>query len=129
MIEFGLTEMSDEQAYYNYLVKVLHPNGLHCPQGHTLAGDQGPLVRRRAPVLDYRCRTCGKFFNAFSGTVWNRTRFRPSVMVQIHKGIAQDIPTSTLADELRISNRAIAVRRHQIRALLASNLPLPPAPT
>jgi hypothetical protein len=64
MIGFALTLMLDEEACYNYLVEALHSNGLDCPLGHPLPKDQAPHRRVRAPVMDYRCRQCGKVFNA-----------------------------------------------------------------
>lgn len=127
MIRFALTEMLDEQACYNYLLKALHPNGLHCPLDHPLPPSQAPHSRLRAPVVNYRCRVCGKVFNAFSGTIWSKTKYRPSVIVQILKGIAQGTPTQHLAFELKIDRSTLTGRRHKIQALLAGNFPLPPA--
>lgn len=127
MIHFALTEMLDEQACYNYLLQALHPNGLYWPQGHLLSSNKAPHRRQRAPVLDYRCRQCGKVFNVFSGTVWSKTKYRPSVIVQILKGIAQGTPTQHLAEELKIDRSTLTAHRHQIEALLAANFPLPPA--
>lgn len=127
MIGFALTPMLDEEACYNYLVEALHPTGLYCPQGHPLPPDQAPHRKVRAPVMDYRCRQCGKVFNAFSGTLWSRTKYRPSIIVQILKGIAQGTPTQHLAWELKIDRSTLTTRRQEIQALLAANFPLPPA--
>ena len=54
MIEFLLRSLMDEQACYNYLLEVLHPEGLHCPQGHALPAEQAPHDKQRAPIVDYR---------------------------------------------------------------------------
>lgn len=77
--------------------------------------------------MNYRCRVCGKVFNAFSGTIWSKTKYRPSVIVQILKGIAQGMPTQYLAFELKIDRSTLTTRRQKIQALLAHNFPLPPA--
>ena len=74
MLQFPLDELLDEQACYAFLLRVLHPDGLHCPQGHALPLDQAPHARHRAPILDYRCRTWGAVFNVFTGTSWSKTR-------------------------------------------------------
>jgi transposase-like protein len=66
MMAFPLTELMDEQACYEFLVRVLHPKGLRCPAGHRVAVGQAPHMRDRAPVVDYRCRQCGKVFNVFT---------------------------------------------------------------
>ncbi|MCS3679367.1 hypothetical protein GGP72_003319 [Salinibacter ruber] len=43
--------------------------------GHELPNDQAPHDRRRAPIMDYRCRECGAVFNIFTDTVWSKTRY------------------------------------------------------
>lgn len=127
MIQFALTDLLDEQACYDYLLKALHPRGLPCPNGHRLPPDQAAHRRRRAPVLDYRCRKCGKVFNVFTGTLWSGTHYRPTIIVQLLKGIAQGTPTLHLAEELHLDRSNLNSRRHQIQAILAANFPLPPA--
>ena len=127
MIQFALTDLLDEQACYDYLLAVLHPQGLHCPGGHPLPPHQAPHDRHRAPVVDYRCRTCCTVFNLFSGTIWSKTKYRPSIIVQILKGIAQGRPTKHLAQELKIDRCTLNERRHLIQAIVEANFPLPPA--
>jgi hypothetical protein len=75
MIVFPIRTLMDEQACYNYLLEVLHPGGLHCLQDHPLPADQAPHDRHRAPIVDYRCRTCGAVFNMFTNTIWSKSRY------------------------------------------------------
>ncbi len=129
MLEFPLTELLDEQACYDFLLRTLHPDGLHCPYGHLLPPDQAPHDRHRAPIMDYRCRRCGTVFNLFTGTIWSKTRFRCATIVQILRGIAQGVPTKHLAAELGIDRSHLLQRRHQIQALVEQRLsPLRAAP-
>ena len=104
MIEFPIRSLMDEQACYNYLLEVLHPEGLHCPQGHVLPDDQAPHDKRRAPIVDYRCRTCGAVFNIFTNTIWSKSRYSCAIIVLILRGIAQGVPTAHLAKELGVDN-------------------------
>ena len=122
MLQFPLDDLLDEQACYDFLRRVLHPDGLCCPQGHRLAIDQGAHDRHRAPILDYRCRTCGAVFNLFTGTVWVKSRYPCSTIVQILRGIAQGVPTKHLAAELGIDRGHLLARRHQIQSLVAQHL-------
>ena len=122
MLEFPLTELLDEQACYDFLLRTLHPDGLHCPDGHPLPHDQAPHDRHRAPIMDYRCRQCGAVFNLFTGTIWSKTRFRCATIVQILRGIAQGVPTKHLAAELGIDRSHLLQRRHQIQALVEQRL-------
>jgi hypothetical protein len=93
MMIFPLQELMDEQKCYDYLLQVLHPNGLRCPAGHPLSAGQQPHDRHRAPVSDYRRRECGAVFNAFTGTVWSGSRYTCVQRVLILRGIAPGIPT------------------------------------
>jgi hypothetical protein len=56
MLRFPLDGLLDEQACYDFLLHILHPDGLHCPRGHPLPADQAPHRRRRPIIPDYRCR-------------------------------------------------------------------------
>lgn len=121
MLRFPLDGLLDENACYEFLLHTLHPDGLHCPQGHALPSDQAPHRRRRAAIPDYRCRQCGAVFNLFTGTLWWKTRYHCSTIVQILRGVAQGIPTQHLADELGINRTHLLERRHQIHALVATH--------
>lgn len=122
MLLFPLDEVLDDQACYDFLLRTLHPDGLHCPSGHALPRGQAPHDRHRAPILDYRCRTCGAVFNLFTGTVWAKSRYRCATIVQILRGIAQGVPTKHLAEELGIDRGQLLERRHQLQALLEQRL-------
>ncbi len=122
MLQFPLDDLLDDQACYTFLLQVLHPDGLHCPHGHRLPDDQAAHDRQRAPILDYRCRTCGAVFNVFTGTLWAKTRYRCTTIVQILRGIAQGVPTKHLAEELEIDRGQLLARRHRIQALVEQGL-------
>jgi transposase-like protein len=72
--------------------------------------------------MDYRCRSCGAVFNLFTGTVWAKSRYRCSTIVQILRGIAQGVPTKHLAEELGIDRGHLLARRHRIQGLVAEHL-------
>lgn len=115
MLIFPIQELMDEPACYDFLRKVLHPEGLRCPQGHDLPPDQGTHDRHRAPIVDYRCRACGTVYNLFTGTIWSKSRYSCSTIVMILRGIAQGVPTRHLAKELRVNRPHLLQRRHQIQ--------------
>ena len=123
MLLFPIQELMDEQKCYDYLLKVLHPQGLKCPAGHVLRSGQQPHDRHRAPVLDYRCPACGRVFNVFTQTVWSGGRYTCVQMVLILRGIAPGVPTEHLADELGIDRSHLLAKRHEIQKLLEQRLP------
>ena len=129
MLQFPLDDLLDEAACYAFLLRVLDPDGLRCPHGHALPANQAAHDRHRAPILDERCRTCGAVFNLFTGTIWAKSHYHCSTIVQLLRGIAQGVPTKHLAEELGIDRGQLLARRHRIQALGAQRLsPLGPPP-
>jgi len=113
MMEFPLTELMDEQACYEFLLGILHPKGLHCPAGHKVARGQAPPMSDRAPLVDYRCRRCGKVFNLLPGTLWRGTHYACRQIVLILRGFAQGVPTLHLAKEWKVDYETLLTRRHR----------------
>ena len=122
MLIFPIDELLDEQSCYDFLLRTLHPDGLHCPNGHRLPPDQAPHDRHRAPILDYRCRECGAVYNLFTHTIWSKSRYSCRQIVLILRGIAQGVPTKHLAEELKLDRSHLLARRHQIQQLVEQRL-------
>ena len=122
MLLFPIQEMMDEQKCYNYLLRVLHPDGLKCPRGPPLPSDQQPHDRHREPIVDYRCRECGAVFNIFTGTIWQGSRYTCVQIILILRGIAQGVPTEHLAEELGIDRSHLLEKRHEIQQLIEQRL-------
>lgn len=126
MIRFPINDLLDEINCYKYLERILHPNGMACPNGHPLPPDQAPHDRKRAPICKYRCRICGAVFNLFTGTIWSGTRHSCTIIVMILRGFAQGVPTKQLAEELGLDYSKLLKRRHQIQRLALENKPTDP---
>ena len=75
MSVFPLQSLMDEQACYEYLLSVLHPQGSPCPQGHPLPAGHGAQDRQRTPIVDYRGKTCGAVFTLFTHPSGRKTRY------------------------------------------------------
>jgi transposase-like protein len=93
------------------------------PQRAFLAAGPRPPGRHRTPVYDYRCRRWGKVFNIFTGTLFQKSCYRPSVRLQILRGIGQGVLTKHLADELHSDRGTLLARRHAVQALLEQCFP------
>ena len=128
MIIFPIYELMGEQNCYDFLLRMLHPEGLHCPKGHPLPSDQAPHDRHRDPIFDYKCRVCGKVYNIFTNTVLSRKRYSCVTLVLILRGIAQGTPTKHLAEELGIDRSNLLELRHAIQNLAMESLPRSPLP-
>ena len=123
MMRFPITGLLDEQECYNFLLRVLHPDGLKCPEGHPLPLNQAPHDRSRTPIMGYRCRICSGVYNLFTDTVWSGTHHDCVTIVLIIRGIAQGIPTKHLADELELDYGTLLDRRHRVQQLALDNKP------
>jgi len=127
MILFSTVELMDGQKCYNWLVDILHPNGLCCPDCKKPVGLLKIHRHDRAPLLYFSC-ACGRIYNAFTGTIWQGTHHRCSVIVRILQGIAQGIPTMHLAKELGIDRTHLLQRRHKIQDLASQACNREPLP-
>lgn len=134
-MDFPSSALMDEQACYDKLVSLLHPNRLCCPRCGS-ADSFRVHGRERDPVLRYRCRPnatlpgCGRVFNAFTGTALDATDKRPSTILLLLRGFAQGVPTAKLARELSLGRQALhefrkRVQRQALLAFPATPLPNP----
>jgi transposase-like protein len=120
-MDFPLEECLDEAACYQRLVDVLHPGGLACPRCRSRTAI-GVHRRRRPHVPDYRCRQCGRVFNAWTGTLLQKTRRSPAQWLLILRGVAQGVPTAQLARELGCDRIHLLQVRHRLQARAEAGL-------
>ena len=71
MMKFPITDLVNQKECYDFLLNILHPNGLRCPNGHPLPPEQKPHDLSRKPLVDYKCRVCGRVYNLFTNTIWS----------------------------------------------------------
>ena len=119
MLILSVIELMDEQKCYDFLVNILHPNGLRCPVCQCPVEASKVHRKDRAPILYYKCAN-GHIYNAFSKTVWQGTHHTCPVIVRILQGIVQGTSTLHLAKELNIDRKHLLERCHKIQAFAAS---------
>lgn len=123
MLKFPIDDLLDEEQCYDFLMELLHPEGLHCPEGHALPEGQAPHKRPpgRAPVVSYRCHECGAVFNVFTDTVLSGIRHDCSTIVMILRGFAQGVPTQHLSEELALDYSMLLQWRHRLQESMLEN--------
>jgi len=125
MMLFPINELLDEKRCYDFLLKVLYPEGLHCPNGHPFK-NQAPHDRHREPIFDYKCNVCGAVYNLFTNTIWSRSRYSCAKIVLIMRDIIQGVSTKHIAEELGIDRAHVLELRHEIQKLAMECLPSSP---
>ena len=113
-MDFSLIDYLDEDACYSKLVELLHPHGLACPRCGEREG-LGTHRCHRAPVVDFQCGSCGRVFNAFTGTSLQGTHRRPAQLLMILRGVAQGTPTAQMARELGCDRKELLSLRHRLQ--------------
>ena len=126
-MDFPLLDLMDEQACYEKLVHLLHPQGLACPRCQARER-LGVHRRERDPVLDYQCGHCGRVFNAYTATILQGSHWLPSQVLLLLRGIAQGVSTAQLARELGVQRSKLLGWRHRLQALAQSALDQTPLP-
>ncbi len=120
-MNFPINDLMDENACYQFLIDIFHPQGLHCPRCQTQEGLQIQNYYRDL-ILNYRCTQCRRVFNAWTGTLFQGTHWRPTQRVLILRGFTQGVSTAQLARELSCSRRPLLDLRHKFQAQAQSNL-------
>ena len=129
MIIFPIGDLLDEQACYDYLKELLHPDGFTCPEGHELPPEQAPhKFQNREAVVDFRCRCCRKVFNIFTDTVWSGSAYPCSTIILILRGFVRGTSTLHLSKELGIDYGTLLERRHAFQENAYENRSLDPLP-
>ena len=112
-MDFPFSDLLDEDRCYEWLLYHLHNGKLCC------ADCKGTNYRkhhvRRAPVVQYWCRECGRYFNIFTGSVFQKTQFSCSKIVLILRGIAKGESTAGLSRELKVDRANLLYLRHKLQ--------------
>jgi transposase-like protein len=122
MIDFPITDLLDDAECLVWLERHLHPNGFVCP--HCGSSERRLFRRQRIPA--YRCRACDGYYTVVSGTVFEKTRQRPSTLVLILRGIAKGETTARLSRELVLDRKRLGELRHRLQENLYETLPTEP---
>lgn len=121
MVQFPIQSLMSFGECYNFLLGLLHPNGLICPCGHALADGQKPHKFRKNGLPCYRCRPCGRVFNVFTGTILQGIHYDCVKIVLMLRGFAKGETTQMLSRELQLSYNALLDWRHILQEFAFEN--------
>jgi transposase-like protein len=119
MIDFPITDLLDDAECLAWLERHLHPQGFVCPQ----CGSSDRRLFRRQHFPAYRCRACDGYYTLVTGTVFEKTRQRPSTVVLLLRGVTKGEPTARLSRELNLDRKRLGAIRQQLQNNLYETLP------
>jgi transposase-like protein len=121
MVQFPIQALMSFEKCYKFLLGILHPLGLHCPDGHPLVERQKPHKFRKNGLPCYRCQACGKVFNIFTGTILKGIHYDCINIVLMLRGFAKGDTTQMLSKELKVSYNALLDWRHLLQEFAFEN--------
>lgn len=124
-MRFPIQDLMSEEACYERLKEILHPEEFGCPNGHELPEDQAPQNRRRAPFMEWQCRECGRIYSILTETVWSGTHYDSVTIMLVMRGIVKGTPTTELAAELNLDYGTLLNRRHRIQEFALQQTAVP----
>lgn len=115
MFEFPIDNLLDEQKCYDLLVEQMHDGELKC--AHCGSLDYRAHVKQRPPIIQYKCRACAKYFNLFTGTIWQRKQYTCSQVIVILRGFTKGESTLSMSRELKVDYECLLNLRHAMQDL------------
>jgi len=115
-MNFPLKYIPKAQECYDFLVLLLHKSSMQCLNGHSLE-DCYVYKRTREPILDYRCKACGKCFNIFSGTCLQGTKYSLMQIIQYINGLILNVPISQISRETGLGRKGLMANKPKFKIL------------
>jgi transposase-like protein len=113
---FSITELLDGQESREWVEKYFHPKGLRCPGCGARTQQAREFRMPKRGVVDYRCQTCQRAYNLYTGTIFAGSKLEPRRVVLLVRGVCKGEPATVLAEELSLSRQCVHRWRKRIQA-------------
>lgn len=109
---YAIDDLLDEEKCYAHLVEHFHNGHLRCSK----CGGTNYYAHKnhRKPVIQFKCRDCATYFNVYTGTAFQATRWRCSQVVMILRGFLKGDSTLSMSKEMRLGYRNLLYLRHAL---------------
>ena len=121
MLLFPIQDLMEYEKCYSFLSRLLHPQALHCPCGELLPSDQKPHKYRVNGLPCFKCRSCAKVFNIFTGTILSGIHYNCVMIVLMLRGFAQGKTTLHMSHELKVDYDNLLNWRHKLQEYAFEN--------
>jgi len=113
---FPITELLDEHESRAWVENYFHPKGLRCPGCEATREQAREFRRHKRGFVDYRCHTCQRTYNLYTGTIFAGSNLEPRRVVLLVRGICKGEPATVLAEELALSRQCVSRWRQRLQA-------------
>jgi transposase-like protein len=113
---FPITELLDEQESQAWVEKYFHPQGLCCPGCGATREQAREFRRHKRGFVDYRCHSCQRTYNLYTGTIFAGSNLEPRRVVLLVRGVCKGDPATVLAEELALSRQCVHRWRKRLHA-------------
>jgi transposase-like protein len=111
-MDYAIDNLLDEDRCYAHLVDHFHGGQLDCPTCRR--SNARVHHRRRQPVVQFQCLGCKTYFNVFTGTAFQGTRWPCSKIVMILRGFLKGDSTLSMSREMGLGYRNLLYLRHEL---------------
>ena len=109
---YAIDNLLDEEKCYGHLVEFFHAGQLCCSKCG--GKDYRAHHNQRKPVTQYKCDDCAAYFNVYSGTAFQSTRWSCSKVVMILRGFLKGDSTLSMSKEMGLGYRNLLYLRHEL---------------
>lgn len=113
---FPITELLDEAESSRWIGQYFHAQGLGCPRCKTRVEQARVFRRSKRGLVDYRCKSCARVYNLYTGTVFAGCGLSPGQAVLLVRGVCKGESSATLAEELGVCRSTVHLLRQKVQA-------------
>lgn len=114
-MRFPISELLSAHESAAWLEKHMHAQGLQCPNCGADKAQSRVFGGSKRGLLDYRCNSCQRVYNLYSGTIFAGSRLAPAKAVLLLRGICKGESSLALAAELKLSRTTVHTYRHKVQ--------------
>lgn len=109
---YAIDDLLDEEKCYSHLIEHFHNGQLCCSKCG--GSNYHAHHNRRKPVTQFKCDDCETYFNVYSGTAFQGTRWSCSKVVMILRGFLKGDSTLSMSREMGLGYRNLLYLRHEL---------------
>lgn len=111
-MDYAIDNLLDEKKCYDHLVDHFHAGHLGCPTCNGV--DYHVHKNGKKIVPQFKCDGCGAYFNIYTNTSFQATRWSCSKVVSILRGFLKGESTLSISKELSLGYRNLLYLRHEL---------------